>query len=320
MHDNALKKSRPTARQFRRKSPVRPESPQEDIEKDVVYFTTDEDIMPEDSAIAKPFDKVIIENMETVPSVDVPSFTIDEDMVPGDSAVENPIAVDEVIIENMETVPPVDVPSSFTTNKDMAVEKPIAVFKEVRDTIIEIPKTVPPVNVPSTTDEMIINLDMILHDMQLCPQEEVGPRIEIMFLQQRQHHGVFAHGMGELFYEHYDMQLPSNWEELIMARGTFDRLIIVAVNRTLGYWENKEKQEVLSHMKWPPQSPDLNPIELLWDELDREVMENKPTSKTHLWELLQKSWEEISQETLSKLTERMPRLCRAVIKAKGGFF
>ncbi|GAB0095396.1 hypothetical protein DMENIID0001_107770 [Sergentomyia squamirostris] len=87
-----------------------------------------------------------------------------------------------------------------------------------------------------------------------------------------------------------------------------------------GYLEENERQGVLSQMKWPPQSPDLNPIELLWDELDRKVRESKPTSKGNLWELLQKSWNEISQETLSKLTERMPRICRAVMKAKGGFF
>ncbi|GAB0092568.1 hypothetical protein DMENIID0001_075710 [Sergentomyia squamirostris] len=80
--------------------------------------------------------------------------------------------------------------------------------------------------------------------------------------------------------------------------------------------ENIWSQGVLSQMKFP----DLNPIELLWNKLYRKVRESKTTSKIHLWELLQKSWNEISQEILIKLTERMPCLCRAVIKAKGGFF
>ena len=44
-------------------------------------------------------------------------------------------------------------------------------------------------------------------------------------------------------------------------------------------------------MDWPPQSPDLNPIELLWEQIDRKVREKCPTSTSH-WELLQKAWGE----------------------------
>lgn len=73
-------------------------------------------------------------------------------------------------------------------------------------------------------------------------------------------------------------------------------------------------------MVWPAQSPDLNPIELLWDELDRKIRIKGPTSKTHLWQVLKEAWSEIQPETLEKLTNRMPRLCKAVIRAKGGFF
>ena len=33
------------------------------------------------------------------------------------------------------------------------------------------------------------------------------------------------------------------------------------------------------------QSPNLNPIEMVWDELDRRVNEKQPTSAQHMWEL-----------------------------------
>ena len=78
-----------------------------------------------------------------------------------------------------------------------------------------------------------------------------------------------------------------------------------------------EDENKLELMIWPPQSPDLNPIELLWDELDRYVRKQSPGSKEHLWELFQEEWQKISSQTLEKLISRMPRLCNAVIKADG---
>jgi hypothetical protein len=51
---------------------------------------------------------------------------------------------------------------------------------------------------------------------------------------------------------------------------------------------------------------------MVWDESDR-VKEKQPTSAQHMWELLQDCWKSM------KLVERMPRVCKAVIKAKGGY-
>ncbi|XP_068099427.1 phospholipase A2 inhibitor and Ly6/PLAUR domain-containing protein-like [Hyperolius riggenbachi] len=49
-------------------------------------------------------------------------------------------------------------------------------------------------------------------------------------------------------------------------------------------------------MTWPPQSPELNPLEMVWGELDRRVKAKGPTSAKHLWELLQDCWKTISDE------------------------
>ena len=73
-------------------------------------------------------------------------------------------------------------------------------------------------------------------------------------------------------------------------------------------------------MEWPAQSPDLNPIKLVWDELHRGVKAKQPTSFRHLWEPLQQSWEELSEEYLISIVERMPQMCSTVISAKGGYF
>ena len=86
------------------------------------------------------------------------------------------------------------------------------------------------------------------------------------------------------------------------------------------YVGKKEEAGELRNMVWPPQSPDLNPIELLWDELDRRFREMRPTNQRELWDCLQKAWKSIPSTSLMKLVCRMPRVCAAVIKARGGYF
>lgn len=88
------------------------------------------------------------------------------------------------------------------------------------------------------------------------------------------------------------------------------------------YLQKKEEAGKLRRMIWPPQSPDLNPIELVWDELDRKLRESQDgrRNKTEMWECLKKNWENISDTFLAKLINRMPRICEAVIKSKGNFF
>jgi hypothetical protein len=63
-----------------------------------------------------------------------------------------------------------------------------------------------------------------------------------------------------------------------------------------GYLTKKESDGLLHQMTWPPQPPDINPIVMVWDELDRRVKEKHPTSPQHMWELLQDCWKSIPHE------------------------
>ncbi|CDQ85429.1 unnamed protein product [Oncorhynchus mykiss] len=82
-----------------------------------------------------------------------------------------------------------------------------------------------------------------------------------------------------------------------------------------GYLTKKESDVVLHQMTWPPQSPDLNPIEMVWDELNRRVKE-----KQQVLSKCGNSFKTLGKAFQVKLVERMPRVCKAVIKAKGGYF
>ena len=73
-------------------------------------------------------------------------------------------------------------------------------------------------------------------------------------------------------------------------------------------------------LDWPAQSPDLNPIEHLWNYVKRQLLKypTPPAGVHGLWEWLVYEWESIPAEVCQNLIESMPRRLEAVIKAKGG--
>ena len=84
------------------------------------------------------------------------------------------------------------------------------------------------------------------------------------------------------------------------------------------YLKTVEEQGVLTVMDFPPQSPDLNPIEHLWGHLETERAKHSVTSQEALWNTVKSCWDDTSQQVLHKLVESMPARVHAVIKAKGG--
>ncbi len=68
-------------------------------------------------------------------------------------------------------------------------------------------------------------------------------------------------------------------------------------------------------LKWPPQSPDLNPIEHLWDVVEREI--RIMTNLQQLRDDIMSMWTKISEECFQHLVESMLRRIKAVLKVKG---
>lgn len=78
-------------------------------------------------------------------------------------------------------------------------------------------------------------------------------------------------------------------------------------------------------MIWPSFSPDLNPIEHLWNLLKNFLQENYPESisgnqipRQQLRQMMEAAWDSISVGDLRSLIESMPSRCKAVIDANGG--
>lgn len=70
-------------------------------------------------------------------------------------------------------------------------------------------------------------------------------------------------------------------------------------------------------MKWPAQSPDLNPIENLWGEVERRIRGCKFHNSDQLFRVVNQEWNLLPKTLIEKLVESMPRRCQAVIDAKG---
>ena len=79
--------------------------------------------------------------------------------------------------------------------------------------------------------------------------------------------------------------------------------------------------EAIERMVWPANSPDLNPIEHLWDQLKRSVYRRIAEYNTlaDLAQLLKEEWMAIPQRRVSRLVNTMRRRCLQVIEKRGGY-
>jgi transposase len=83
-------------------------------------------------------------------------------------------------------------------------------------------------------------------------------------------------------------------------------------------WLQRNKIRV---MDWPAQSPDMNPIENLWNIVDQKLRKRpvKPTNVEELWTMVKEEWASIDKEVVRKLYLSMTSRIDALKKAKGGY-
>ncbi|GFW75242.1 transposable element Tcb2 transposase [Trichonephila clavipes] len=90
-------------------------------------------------------------------------------------------------------------------------------------------------------------------------------------------------------------------------------------HRTLAVEELLESEDI-TRMDWPAYSPDLNPIEHVWDALGRLIAARliHPENTQQLKQMLIEEWALVPQEMLHQLVLSMRRGCEATIAVRGG--
>lgn len=115
--------------------------------------------------------------------------------------------------------------------------------------------------------------------------------------------------------------LNENLEESLLKMGLEDNYIFQQDNdpkhtakKTQAFFRSCR----IKPLEWPPQSPDLNPIENLWAILDNRVEKTGVSNKQTYVAALEKAWNELDPQHLRNLVESMPKRLQSIIEAKGG--
>ncbi|UYV79056.1 hypothetical protein LAZ67_17000948 [Cordylochernes scorpioides] len=71
-------------------------------------------------------------------------------------------------------------------------------------------------------------------------------------------------------------------------------------------------------LPWPPYSPDLSPIEHVWDIIGRRLHAlPQPRSENELWQMVGREWRAIPQDAIRTLIDSLPRRVAACIAVRG---
>jgi len=95
-----------------------------------------------------------------------------------------------------------------------------------------------------------------------------------------------------------------------------------AASHDCWYTDAERKKEGIQKMDWPPNSPDLNPIERVWFIMKSRIQirrgNEKVTTARRMREVLQEEWDRITIEEINALYTRLPTVMQRCIDVDGG--
>ncbi len=105
-----------------------------------------------------------------------------------------------------------------------------------------------------------------------------------------------------------DLKLKRTW---VLQQDNYPK----HTSKSTSEWLKKNKMKTL---EWPSQSPDLNPIEMLWHDLKKAVHARKPSNVAELQQFCQDEWAKIPPQHCNRLIASYRKCLMAVVAAKGG--
>ncbi|GIY36809.1 transposable element Tc1 transposase [Caerostris darwini] len=127
-------------------------------------------------------------------------------------------------------------------------------------------------------------------------------------------HCIRTNTLNNVYYIAHILEnyIPSLQDDVIFMH---DRSPIHTSRNVINWIDNKQLQV----LDWPAKSPDLNPIENVWAEMERLTNNRHVSTKEELWELIENTFSELLQEYIEKLIKSMPNRIRKVIESRGNW-
>jgi hypothetical protein len=89
-------------------------------------------------------------------------------------------------------------------------------------------------------------------------------------------------------------------------------------SRKEGLAQRLKRDSWINTLSHPPQSPDLNPMEGIWNILKQRIRRHTWRSIEELKEVIQHEWSRITMEEVRARISEMPRRCKSLVKSGGG--